>query len=37
MTLNKIRKILALALIIGSAHGFSPTIALATTRERDRS
>ena len=31
MTLNKIRKILALALIIGSAHEFSPTIALATT------
>ena len=31
MTLNKIRKILALALIVGSAHGFSPAIALATT------
>jgi lipid-binding SYLF domain-containing protein len=31
MNLNKIRKILALALIIGSAHGFSPTIALAVS------
>jgi lipid-binding SYLF domain-containing protein len=31
MNLNKSRKILALALMIGSAHGFPPTIALATT------
>ena len=31
MPLNKIRKILALALIVGSAHGFPPAIALATT------
>jgi lipid-binding SYLF domain-containing protein len=31
MNLNKIRKILVLSLIIGSAHGFSPTIALAVS------
>ena len=31
MTLNKIRKILVLSLMIGSAHGFSPTIALAVS------
>jgi lipid-binding SYLF domain-containing protein len=31
MNLNQSRKILALALMIGSAHGFPPTIALATT------
>ena len=31
MTLNKIRMILALTLIVGSAHEFSPTIALAVS------
>jgi len=31
MNLNKIRKILVLSLIIGSAHGFFPTIALAVS------
>ena len=31
MNLNKIRKLLALALIVGSAHWFSPTIALAVS------